>query len=139
MKIEVVKTLSGLKVAYNSDYENFKKIPLNEVFEFVYKKKRNIKFHKKFFALLNLYYENQNDYTNLDDLRKDLLIVSGYYEEKTNFITGEIYKVAKSLSFPNMDEVEFSKVYEDLKNTICKLLSVTSEQVTEEIEQHMRR
>ena len=136
MKIQVVKTLSGLKVAYNSDYENFKKIPLNEVFEIEYKKKRNIKFHKKFFALLNLYYENQNDYTNLDDLRKDLLIVSGISEEKINPLSGEIYKIPKSLQFQKMDEVEFSEVYEKVKDTICILLRLTSEQVTEEIEQY---
>ena len=35
-----------------------------------------------------------------------------------------------------MDEVEFSKVYEDLKNTICKLLSVTNEDIEREVDQY---
>lgn len=136
MKIQVVKTLSGLKVAYNSDYENFKKIPLNEVFEIEYKKKRNIKFHRKMFALLNLAFENQSLFTNLDDMRYCLLLEAGISEEKVNPITSEIFKVPKSLKFASMDEIEFNLVYSSVKDYICSWLSVTSEQVTEEIEQY---
>ena len=58
MKILVVKTLSGIKPAYDSDKEAFNKMPFNEVFEIEYKKKRNVKFHRKFFALLNLAFQD---------------------------------------------------------------------------------
>ena len=51
MKIQVVKNLNGtLKPAYDSDYESFKKIPLNEIIEIEYKKQRNIRFHRKLFS-----------------------------------------------------------------------------------------
>lgn len=136
MKLQVIKTLSGLKLAYNSDYENFKKIPLHEVFEIEYKKKRNIKFHRMFFGLLNLAFENQSLFTNLDDMRYCLLLEAGISEEKVNPITNEIFKVPKSLNFASMDEIEFNLVYTSVKDYICKWLSVTSEQVTEEIEQY---
>lgn len=66
MKIQVVKNLNGtLKPAYDSDYESFKKIPLNEIIEIEYKKQRNIRFHRKLFSLLNLAYSNQNIFDNL--------------------------------------------------------------------------
>ena len=136
MRILVTKTISGLKPAYNSDYENFKKIPLNEVFEIEYKKKRNIKFHRMFFGLLNLAFENQSLFTNLDDMRYCLLLEAGISEEKVNPITSEIFKVPKSLNFASMDEIEFNLVYSSVKDYICSWLSVTSEQVTEEIEQY---
>lgn len=137
MKLLVVKNLNGtLKPAYDSDLENFKKIPLNEIFEIEYKKRRNVKFHRKFFSLINLYYSNQDNYTNIDDLRHDLLIVSGFYEDKTNYLTGEIVRIAKSLKFSSMDEIEFNKVYEAVKNTISKLLSVSNEELEKEVEQY---
>ena len=136
MKLLVVKTISGLKPAYDSDLENFKKIPLNEIFEIEYKKRRNVRFHRKFFSLINLYYSNQDNYTNVDDLRHDLLIVSGFYEDKTNYLTGEITRVSKSLKFSSMDELEFNQVYEAVKNTISKLLSVSNEELEKEVEQY---
>lgn len=136
MKLLVAKTISGLKPAYDSDLENFKKIPLNEIFEIEYKKRRNVRFHRKFFSLINLYYSNQDNYTNVDDLRHDLLIVSGFYEDKTNYLTGEITRVSKSLKFSSMDEIEFNQVYEAVKNTISKLLSVSNEELEREVEQY---
>ena len=136
MKLLVVKTISGLKAAYDSDLENFKKIPLNDIFEIEYKKRRNVRFHRKFFSLINLYYSNQDNYTNVDDLRHDLLIVSGFYEDKTNYLTGEITRVSKSLKFSSMDEIEFNQVYEAVKNTISKLLSVSNEELEREVEQY---
>jgi len=137
MKIQVVKTPNGIiKPAYDSDFEYFKKMPTNEVFEIEYKKQRNVKFHRKFFALLKLAYENQCDYRLMEDLREDLLIVSGNYEEKVNRITGEVRKKAISISFQNMDNVKFNEVYESVKEVIVKWLGITNENINEEIEQY---
>jgi len=59
MKLLVKKTNGGLKPMYESDYEIYSKIPLGEEFEIEYKKVRNLKFHKKMFALFKLCFENQ--------------------------------------------------------------------------------
>ena len=137
MKIQVVKTPNGIiKPAYDSDFEYFKKMPTNEVFEIEYKKQRNVKFHRKFFALLKLAYENQCDYRLMEDLREDLLIVSGNYEEKVNRITGEVRKKAISISFQNMDNVKFNEVYESVKEVIVKWLGITNDNINEEIQQY---
>ena len=134
MKIQVVKTSNGIiKPAYGSDHEYFKKMPTNEVFEIEYKKQRNIKFHRKFFALIKLAYENQSDYRLMEDLRRDLLITSGNYNEVVNKITGEVFKVADSISFSNMDDVKFNEVYESVKEVIAKWLGITNENINEEI------
>jgi len=137
MKIQVVKTPNGIiKPAYDSDFEYFKKMPTNEVFEIEYKKQRNVKFHRKFFALLKLAYENQSDYRLMEDLRRDLLITSGNYTEVVNKITGEVFKIADSISFSSMDNVKFNEVYESVKEVIVKWLGITNENINEEIEQY---
>jgi hypothetical protein len=136
MKLHVIKTQTGLKPAYNSDYEVYSKIPLNEVFEIEYKKPRNIGFHRKYFALIKLAFENQTDYRNLNDLRRDISIVAGYYDEVVNKVTGEVYKMPKSISFSQMDEIEFSELYERTKDVICKWLGVNDESIEEEIHQY---
>ncbi len=136
MRVIVVKTLTGLKPAYDSDKEVFNKMPLNEPFEIEYTKRRNIKFHRKFFALLKLAYENQSDYRFIEDMRRDLLIVSGNYDEQVCKITGEIYKKAHSINFSNMDELQFSEVYTSVKNIICKWLGIDNETLDDEINQY---
>src|SRR5690554_3029200 len=137
MKIQVVKNLNGtLKPAYDSDYESFKKIPLNEIIEIEYKKQRNIRFHRKLFALLNLAYSNQNMFDNLDDMRYCLMLECNLSEIKVNRLTGEVFKIPKSLQFSKMDEIEFNEVYNTLKQYICEWLGVANEQINEEIEQY---
>jgi len=133
MKLLVKKTTKGLLPMYESDYANYVKIPMNEEFEIEYVKKRNLKFHKKYFALLKLAFENQSDYRILEDMRRDLIITAGWYNEVINLIDGEVLKVAKSISFSSMDEVEFSELYQKTKDVISRWLGITSETIEEEI------
>lgn len=137
MRIIVIKSPNGfLKPAYESDYEAFKKMPTNEMFEIEFTKGRNYKFHRKYFALLKLAFENQSDYRTLEDMRHDIIIVAGYYDEIVSKITGDIMKKAKSISFVNMDENEFSELYEKTKDVICQWLGISNEDVNNEIEQY---
>lgn len=136
MKFIVVKTNGGLKPLYDSDYEIYSKISLGEEFEIEYKKQRNLKFHKKAFALFKLAFENQEAYSDLNDLRRDLTITAGYYTESANMLTGEVFKHAKSISFASMDEIEFSNLYESVKNVISQWLGIENEAIEEEISQY---
>jgi hypothetical protein len=135
MKLLVTKTQTGLKPCYDSDLEVYCKIPLNETFEIEYKKPRNVRFHRKYFALLKLAFENQSDYRNLNDMRYDFNIVLGYYDEIVNKITGEVYKKSKSISFQNMEENEFSELYDKTKELISKWLGISDENIENEIMQ----
>ncbi len=85
-----------------------------------FKRQRNPRFHRKAFALFNLAfdcwdapeleYKGQAVAKDFDQFRKDLTILAGHYEPVTN-LKGEVRLIAKSLSFANMDEDEFGKVY----------------------------
>lgn len=137
MQLLVVKTINGLlKPAFDEDKEKFSQFPKDGYFEIKYTKRRNIRFHRKFFALLKIAYENQSDYRLMEDLRRDLIITSGHYEEVVNAITGEVYKIAKSISFNSMDETEFSLIYEDVKNVIIQWLGVSNEDLETELQQY---
>ena len=111
MDLVLIKQLdNSFKLAYDSDYEKAKKIKVGE--ERVYKstKPRNYKFHKKCFALFNMVFQNQEHYDNIDHLRNDLTIASGYYTKRYS-IEGEEITEAKSISFASMDEYEFENKY----------------------------
>lgn len=137
MELYVVKTINGLlKPAFDEDKEKFSQFPKDGYFEIKYTKRRNIKFHRKFFSLIKIAYENQSDYRLMEDLRRDLIITSGHYEEVVNAITGEVYKIAKSISFHNLDETEFSLIYEDVKNVIIQWLGIENESLETEIAQY---
>jgi hypothetical protein len=136
MKLLVKKTHGGLKPCYDTDYEIYSKIQINEEFVIDYKKNRNAKFHRKLFALLKLFYENQDVYNNIEDLRLDLIKESGRFEEVTNIFTGEVFKKANSISFGSMDEVTFTLLYEDCKTIICKHLGIGKALIEEEIHQY---
>lgn len=137
MKVLVVKTQSGfLKPAYGSDSDSFSKMPYNEIFEIEFTKRRNIRFHRKFFSLMKLAFENQEAYLTMEKMRKDIIKHAGYSETETDFITGEVTTVAKSISFSNVDEIEFSEIYENCKKVICSWLGIENKMIEEEINQY---
>lgn len=121
-EIHLVKQLNGsLLPAYDSDKEMLGNIKAGEIYKYKFSKPRNVKFHRKFFALINLVYHNQEHYTSADHLRYDLTIESGYYDIRVNKFTGEEIKVAKSIAFASMDEVEFSKLYGAFLTTVVRV------------------
>lgn len=136
MKISLVKKLdNSFAIAYPSDYEKAKKIKVGEIFEYETKKPRNYLFHKKFFALINLVFDNQEAYTNIDDLRYDLTIESGFFTRRTN-LQGDEVKKPKSISFAKMDEREFNELYEAFLRSIERCFKFDKQDVIDNIEQY---
>ena len=120
MKILMSKTLSGqLKPCYDSDAELLKKIKAGDEVEVEIKRKRNISFHRKYFALLNLVFSNQSQYKSLDHLRKDLTVEAGYYELRYG-LHGEEIREANSISFDSMDQDTFDTYYQRILDVICE-------------------
>jgi len=135
MKVYLVKQLSGqFKLADGTDYEKAKKIKLNEIYECEIKQPRNLKFHRKFFALLTMVFENQEQYTNMEHLRKDLIIAAGHYDLRYNFDGLEICE-AKSISFAKMTEDEFGELYNSVIDVIVKYFHFDREEILQNIEQ----
>ena len=103
-----------------------------DIIEYQFKQVRNVKFHRLFFSLLNLVFDNQEIYTNLDHLRHDLTVDAGYYDLTYNF-NGEEVKRPKSISFSSMDETEFKKLYSDVLDSILRNFKWSQKDIEENL------
>ena len=136
MKVFLVKQLNNsFKVAHNSDYEKIKKLKVGEEYQCEIKQPRNLKFHRKFFALINLLFENQEQYSNIERLRKDLIIEAGFYDEWAD-LHGEIHKEAKSISFASMKEHEFNDLYNRVIDVIVKYFHFGKQEIVNNVNQY---
>lgn len=123
------KINGALVPAFEADREAVNKIAPGSLVRCDIIQPRNAKFHRKFFALLNLAFEAwepaDQDYKglpvqkNFERFRKDLVIAAGFYDVVAN-IKGEVRAEAKSISFAKMDDEEFSRLYNAVANVILQ-------------------
>lgn len=125
------KTKQGLTPLYNSGYDDYQKLRIGWEGEVTFTQKRNYKFHKKFMALINMAYQNQEKFNNVTHYRRYLTCKAGFYTayetDKGTFVE------ADSISFASMDEIEFSELYSKLLDVVINEIGVTSEQIESEI------
>ena len=118
----------------------FNEIPMNSEFKATLTQPRNIRFHRKYFTLLNFAFDNWDAPTEVskrhdivplksrEQFRKDIVILSGYYDVVRRLDGSEII-IAKSISFAKMDDTEFTKLY---STTIDIILSRVLSQYTKD-------
>jgi len=135
-KIGLIKTENNnFIIAYDSDFEEAKKIKVGEIYVYNYSKPRNLKFHRKFFALIKMLFDNQERYINMDDLRHDLLIASGNYSLRYNFKGEEVIEPL-SISFAAMDNDEFEILYNSVVDAIIKYFNFDRQDIATNVEQY---
>ena len=119
MELFLINTPTGLKPVYPSDYDEKKKLKIGETYRAKIVVPRNYKFHKKFFALLNMALENTDKYDTLDSLLIEVKLKLGHY--KLHVTTkGKPQYIPKSISFAKMDQVEFEKFYDRTVDIVLK-------------------
>lgn len=116
-----------LPVPSANDPDVFNSVHTGETIKVIFTKPRNPKYHRKFFAMLNIGFEAFEPpdslhkglpvQKNFERFRKDVIIAAGFYNAVAN-INGEVRAEAHSISFSNMGEEEFNKVY----NACCNVL-----------------
>ena len=133
MKFLVKKQFGKLIPVYNSDLEALKsaKLKENDIYEVDIKRKRNYEFHKKYFALINLCFDNQETFTEFEDLRNYLTMKAGYVK-KIETGTGQMI-LPLSISFANMDNIEFEQLYQKTIDVICKFIDVDEKGIMNEL------
>jgi len=82
------------------------------------KKSRNIKFHRKFFEMLNVAFENQDKVETKKAFRSTVLIMAGYF--KMVEYDGHKYPLADSIAFSKCDDIEFREIYSKCVDAILK-------------------
>lgn len=117
---------------HDSDYEEFQRLKPNKDYKFKVTSPRNYKFHKKFFALINLGFQNsEHGDMNFEAFRAYVIMKSGYYSEIIT-PTGKMY-LPDSINFASMDEIEFEKLYSASINVIIKILGCTTKEIESEL------
>ena len=103
------------------------------------KRPRNIWHHRKFFALLNLVFENQDKYEEPEHLLAALKASVGHCD----FLPGKdgmLVAVPKSIAFHKMDQTAFNEFYDRCVDKIARhfLPGVDSEALRREVEELIR-
>ena len=135
MKITIVKNLNNtFSIAYNSDYEQAKKLKAGVEYQCEIKRPRNYNFHKKYFSLIQMLFENQERYINIDHLRKDLTIEAGFYTTRKD-IHGNDIKEADSISFASMKQEDFDELYSKTLDVIVTHFNFDKQDILNNVEQ----
>lgn len=127
MEIHLVRTSLGLQAYSDEDYEMLQKIKIGNIVKAKIVQPRNIKFHRKFFSMINaawdsLTEEQRKNMRSKDTFREQLLIVSGFSEPLYDINGEKFMERAKSISFAKMDEPAFDTVYNRVLDTILTIL-----------------
>jgi len=131
MKAHLSKTISGLMPIDPDSVAWFNKLKPGEVVMAEFKKVRNYQFHKKYFALLTVAFDNwepgeiNSKYgkpeKNFDRFRKDLIILAGFYENTVR-LDGSVRIEPKSISFAKMSAEEFAGLYSKTIDVLIKFV-----------------
>ena len=129
MEVNLIKTLSGLVPDDPESETWYNKLKRGDVIHADFRKYRHPVFHRKYFALLNIGYENwqpgeiNSKYgvpeKNFERFRKDIAILSGYFDLVIR-LDGTSRPEAQSISFGKMDQEEFEKLYSKTIDILIK-------------------
>lgn len=82
------------------------------------KRARSPRHNRKFFAMLNNVYNNQDQFRSVDDLLDAVKLEVGHSELKER-LNGERWREPKSISFYDMGQDEFNKFYDAAMDKLC--------------------
>jgi hypothetical protein len=129
MNVILTKTLGGLMPNNPDSQAWYDKIKVGDSIHADFKKHRNPAFHRKYFALLNIGFDNFQPGTinskygtpekNFDRFRKDIAILCGHFDLVIR-LDGTSRPEAKSISFAKMTEKEFESLYSKTIDVLIK-------------------
>lgn len=145
MEIYVAKKFGSLRPFSSEDAEKFAELTEDQPYKIKVSRPRNVKFHAKYFALLNIVKNSLPEgfalttptgetipVNSVNSLLWHIKMQNGHYEEKMT-LGGRITYEAKSISFASMDEHEFQKFYSESIDVILKYFLVGADR--EELEE----
>jgi Protein of unknown function (DUF1367). len=129
VKINLIKTISGLTPADPESKKNYDKIKPGALVITETKVVRNPAFLRKWFALLKIGFDNweppkiSSEYgtpeKNFERFRKDVIILCGYYNTVIR-LDSSVRIEPKSVSFANMLEEQFADLYNKTIDLLIK-------------------
>jgi hypothetical protein len=131
MELYLRNTLTGLIPLYPNDQDEKRKLKLGRDYLAKITLPRNLAFHKKFFALFNIAYQNSRLDMSEKAYRHYLTIKAGYF---TAYQTPKgIFYEPDSISFDSMDEDEFEVFYQRFLEKVIAEIGCTSEEIEQQL------
>lgn len=131
MKILVRNSFNGLIPLFPSDYDEKRKLKLGNIYECDIRNPRNIGFHKKFFALVNIGHENTKLDMPFEAYRRYITIKAGFF--KAYETPKGVYYDPESISFSNMEQDRFEEVYSRVLDKIIEDIGATKEDIERQL------
>lgn len=133
MKLFFIKSQGGVLIPADSEcIDNMQKVKNGDTIMIEYKPKRNYQFHKKAFALLNLVLQNQDHYKTVENILEVVKFRAGYFETIITH-TGKKHYKTKSISFSEMDNLEFEEFYSKIIDVAFELTGLLKKDIEKEI------
>jgi len=119
MKVHLKKNYDGSFLPADQETAEWAvKVKTGTVVYAEFKRERNYEFHKKYFGMINVAFQNQEEFINEELFRKTMQIMAGYFDPI--LFDGNIYKIPKSINFGSMAQEEFEKLYSSVLDVILK-------------------
>lgn len=97
-------------------FDLLKSLPPDEVLRCKLSRQRNGRFHRLYYALLQVVFQNQELYPTLEVMHIAIKRAIGLVDEYE--IKGQNFSVPRSISFAKMSRIEFEQFYETVLNLI---------------------
>lgn len=120
--------------SYGKDAEESAKVKAGK--EVRVTRARNAKHHRKFFAILDCAFQNQVKFTDEEMHRQVILMKAGHVHFAPG-TDGQLHPLPKSISFENLGQGEFEKLYNTCLVILAAEMGVTVEELAENSENYM--
>ena len=112
----------GLSPVDDWDREKLSQFAVGEYVRVELKKPRNPRHHRLFFAMLNVVHRNlpeelQEQYPTVERLRKAITFEAGWFDETVG-LDGQVFLTPRSIAWENMDQIEFSRYFDEAMQVI---------------------
>lgn len=137
MKFSLYRTPRGFLPVTEEDQKKLSKVEMGETIDCRAIDERDVIKHRKFFAMLNIAFHNlperyENNFPTIEDLREELIKRAGFYKSYVDMKGNTQYR-AVSISFSNMGQERFDKLYDAVADVICRWLGIENETLMDEI------
>lgn len=121
----------GFAPADENEAEKLTRFKTGGVVRAKFTQMRNYEFHKKYFAMVKIAFDAWADTVprqeykgepvspNIERFRRDLQIMAGFYKPVYS-AKGDVRLESDSISFANMDQAEFEKVYSKVVDVVLE-------------------
>jgi len=121
--------------ASEEDEAKLVKFGIGEVVEFTYTAIRSYLNLQRYFVMVKIGFDNQEEYTDNDLYRDVVQMEAGFFDEVTLFHEGKKFtrRWPKSISYEKCSEEGFTDLQEKVGDVISKRLGIKNKELQEEV------